>query len=245
MKKQDYTMSLNEKIEMLRMGVRAVTRGYKTSRLIMGSVGIGKSFAVVDELQKEGVPFTHITGGIKDAQALYVTLCKYNDPNMIIVFDDVNDIIRKKLNVEILRAAVTNEPVRRITYFDQTMLIVQGTKSFKPTLDFQSKVILITNIPKNKIDPAIVSRTSPIEIIVSPAEIAPYIEDNLENAPPAKVPVEWKYEAWHYITKEIGVNKVKRLDFRVFEDVMLWVCASKDPDAVSTDWKKYAYSILM
>lgn len=36
MKKQDYTMSLNEKMEMLRMGVRAVTRGYKTSRLIMG-----------------------------------------------------------------------------------------------------------------------------------------------------------------------------------------------------------------
>jgi len=210
----------------------------------MGSVGIGKSYTVVDELKQEEVPYVHITGGIKDAQALYVTLCKYNDPNMIIVFDDVNDIIRKKLNVEILRAAVTNDPVRRITYFDQSMLIIQGTKSYKPTVDFQSKVIIITNIPKSKIDPAIISRTSPIDITVNVFEIAPFIEEHLADAPPNNVPVEWKYEAWNYIVNELGLKNIKRLDFRVFEDVMLWLRATKDPDCVLKDWKKMAYSIL-
>lgn len=243
MKKQQFTMSLGEKIEMLRMGVRAVTRGYKTSRMILGSVGIGKSFTVLDELRLEGVKFIHITGGIKDSKALYVTLCKNNDPDMVIVFDDVNDILRRRQNVEILRAAVTNEKERLITYFDNR-IILDGIKSYQPRVNFKSKVIIITNIPKSKVDSAIVSRTSPIEIIVDKFAIAPFIEENLENAPPSHVPLEWKKEAWHYIIKELGLKDIKHLDFRVFEDVMLWYCAAQDIDAHTKDWKKFAYSIL-
>lgn len=243
-KKQDYTMSLNEKIDMLRMGVRAVTRGYKNSRLITGVPGIGKSFAVLDELRIEEANYIHITGGIKDAKAFYITLYKHNSSDIIIVLDDVNDLIRKRQNVEILRAAVSNDEERIITFADQNMFLMEGYKSYQPKMKFKSKVIIITNIPKTKLDPAIVSRTSPIEIIVDKYEIAPFIEANLAEAPPTNVPIEWKHEAWNYITKELGLNNIKRLDFRVFEDVMLWLRATKDPDSQTKDWKKMAYSVL-
>jgi hypothetical protein len=124
-------------------------------------------------------------------------------------------------------------------------LLIDGIKSYHPRTIFKSKVIIVTNIPKSKIDPAIVSRTSPIEIIANKFDMAPYIEANLENAPPANVPVAWKKEAWNYIVKEVGLKNIRHLDFRVFEDVMLWLAASKtekssDPGA----WKKFAYSIL-
>lgn len=228
---------------MARMGVRAITRNYKTSRLITGTPGIGKSYAVLDELRVEGAQFVHISGGIKDSKALYVTLYKKNDPNLIIVFDDVNDIIRKRQNIEILRAAVTNEPERKVAYFDNK-IIMDGPKHYSPNMIFKSKVIIITNIPKNKIDTAILSRTSPIEVIADKYDIASYIEVNLENAPPSKVPFEWKKEAWNYITKELTIDKIRHLDFRVFEDVMLWVAASKEKGQDESMWKKYAYSIL-
>jgi len=208
MTKQKFVMSLAEKMEMLRMGVRAVTRGYKVSRLITGTPGVGKSYGVLDELRSEGAKFIHITGGIKDSKALYVTLCKNNNPDLVVVFDDVNDIIRKRQNIEILRAAVTNDAERHVTYFDNR-IIVDGIKSYQPRIVFNSKVIVITNIPKVKIDTAIISRTSPIEIIVNKYEIAPYIEENLENAPPQNVPIAWKHEAWNYIIKEVGLKNIK------------------------------------
>lgn len=241
---KQFSMSLAEKMEMLRMGVRALTRDYKHGgRLITGTAGCGKSYAVIDELQAEEARFIHITGGIKDSKALYITFCKYNDPNIIIVFDDVNDIIRKRQNVEILRAAVTNEKERVISYFENKIL-VDGIKSYQPKVVFKSKVIIITNIPKQKIDPAIVSRTSPIEIIVTKYDIAPYIEENIDSAPPHSAPIELKKEAWNYIINEIKLDNIKHLDFRVFEDVMLWRMASFDKGKNDESWKKFAFAIL-
>jgi len=243
-KKREHAMTLAEKMEMVRMSVRAVTREYKISRLITGQPGIGKSFSVIEELKNEEANYVHITGGIKDAEALYLTLYKHNHQNMIVVFDDVNDIIRKRQCVEILRAAVTNEPERKIIYVDNpTKIIMKGTKAYNPWMTFKSKVIVITNIPKAKIDTAILSRTSPIEIFASKQDVAEYIEQNLEAAPPQKVSLEWKHEVWNYIKTGVGYKNIRHIDFRLFEDVMLWKAAtsdSSDPDM----WKKYAFNLL-
>lgn len=242
-KSKTYSLSLEEKMEMVRMSVRAVTRGYKVSRLILGSPGIGKSYAVLDELRNEEVNFIHIKGGIKDSKAFYIALYKNNDPNVVIVLDDVNDLLRKRQNIEILRAAVENEEERKIAFFENRLLI-DGNKSYHPTMIFKSKIIIITNIAKSKIDTGIYSRTSPIEIIADKYSIAPYIEKNIENAPPQKLKLEWKMEAWNYILNELKLDNIKHLDFRVFEDVCMWVAAEKDRDIKSDMWKKYAYTIL-
>lgn len=244
-RKKEHAMTLAEKMEMIRMSVRAVTREYKISRLITGQPGIGKSYSVVEELKAEEANYVHITGGIKDAEALYLTLYKHNHQNMIVVFDDVNDILRKRQCIEILRAAVTNEPERKIIYVDNpTKIILKGTKSYNPWMTFKSKVIIITNIPKKKIDTALLSRTSPIEVYASNEDVATYIEQNLENAPPTNVSMQWKLEAWDYIKKHIGYKNIRHIDFRLFEDVMLWVAAVKTSDNPDM-WKKYAYNLLV
>ena len=51
-KKNDYALNLEEKIEMVRMSVRAVTRGYKISRTIIGCLdeSTQMEFLVNDEL---------------------------------------------------------------------------------------------------------------------------------------------------------------------------------------------------
>jgi len=231
-------MTLPEKIEMVRKSVRAVTRGYKVSRLITGIPGIGKSKAVLDELVQEETNFEHISGGIKDARSFYMTLSDKNDEDLILFFDDTNDIFSRKDSREILRVAVLNEPSRKLFYTDS---VLEKMKYKYPTpIEFKSKIIIVTNIQKKKIDPAIVSRTSAIEIISTIPEVFEYIGENLEQAPPQKISLEWKKEVYNYIKEEVGVKKVKQIDFRIFEDACVWRAASEKCE----DWKKHIYEII-
>lgn len=242
MKHKDLQMTLAEKMEMVRMSVRAVTREFRTSRLIIGGPGIGKSYSVIQELENEGATYAHITGGVKDAKAFYITLYKHNNPNMIIVLDDVNDILRRRECIEILRACVTNETERSVSYIDNR-LILDGVKSYHPHMKFQSRVIIVTNIPKKKIDSAILSRTSPIEVYTTKEEMIEYIGQNIEAAPPSKLPIEWKIEVFNYIKDELKINNIKQIDFRLFEDCMLWKAATVETENPEM-WKKYAYNLL-
>jgi len=239
---KDKELTLEEKINMVKMSVQALLQDYKTSRLITGTPGIGKSKAVIDELIVTNTNHVHITGGIKDARALYTTLYKYNDPNIIVVFDDTNDIFKKKDCREILRAAVTNDKERKITFVDNK-IIIDGYQSIKPFMTFKSKIIIITNIPKNKIDQAILSRTSPIEILATKKQISEYVKLNLVEAPPSKVDIKWKEECFDFLINDIGINNITHFDFRVFEDCMLWVCATKGTDKPD-EWKKYVRNIV-
>lgn len=221
--------------------INSEKKWYKTPNGFIhhNTAGIGKSFSVIEELNNEEVPYVHITGGIKDAKSLYITLCKYNHKNMIVVFDDVNDILRKRDCIEILRGAVINEVERKIVYIDNRV-VLDGTRMYKPMATLKNRIVIITNIPRNKIDPAIISRTSPIEITTNKNEIAEYVELNIENAPPHNVPLEWKLEVFNYLKKDIGFQNIRMFDFRVFEDCLLWRAA----DTTSDLWKKHIYNVL-
>ena len=257
-KKNDYALNLEEKIEMVRMSVRAVTRGYKISRTIIGPPGIGKSHAVKKELELEALDnpdlkVVFFSGGIKDQVSFYTMLCDNNDKNTIVVLDDINVVITNKDCRELLRQATENILERPITYASNR--IVRGKTFYKPKTVFHSKVIIITNISTKKIDRGILSRTSPIEIDTSPQETYAWVGKNLENAPPHKMPFKWKEEVYSFIGKEVGIENLKQFDFRVFEDAMLWYgsCVNtKGIDdrgdkkiVVNEKWKNYVYTMCI
>jgi len=256
-----YTLTLDKKIEMVRMSVRAVTRGYKISRLVTGNPGIGKSFAVLEEIKNEieflrgegkNLSYELVSGGIKDAVSFYTTLADNNNPDKIILLDDVNVIITDKECREILRAATTNEVVRRVSYAANK--IVKGKSFYRPKMDFTSKIIIITNIQRSKIDKGILSRTSPIEILATSKEIFNWVGMNLEEAPPHDMPLKWKEKVYNFIKDEIvEKNQLKHFDFRVFEDCCMWLgsCVQKkivdDKEKITfkEDWKSYVYSMCV
>lgn len=239
-----FNMNLEDKLEMCRMGVRTVTRGYKTSRLITGVPGVGKSYSVMDELKAESesedssFDLVYVTGGLKDARTFYQFLSENNDKNKVIVFDDVNTILKDKECVEILRCACENETQRVITFSDN---VLAKNKRHKEKLKFHSKIIIITNIPARKLDDAIVSRTSPIDITASIEEIFSYVADRAKVAPPRKVGVHHKHDVLNFIKHEVGFENVQRFDFRVFEDACLWRAAT---DA-EKEWKSYIYNLVV
>ena len=231
-----YNLSLEDKMDLIAMNVVAITKGFKQSCLISGTQGIGKTKTVVDTLKNEGAKFKYISGGIKNVRALYQVLYDNNDSKLILVFDDVNNIIRDKQAIEILRTATTNDKIRKITYTDTK--IAQGSRKYKPELDFESKIIIITNIPIKKIDKAIVSRTTPIEVIVTPQEIVDNIRINLEQAPPPSLPIKWKQEVWDFLVDTVGVGRIERIDYRIFEQCCIFRATE------SPKWMKFAVAYV-
>jgi len=206
--------------------------------------GIGKSMTVLNELEGSEKTYVHIQGGIKNARGLFMTLCDNNDPDLIVVFDDVNPIFKDKDCTDILRVAVSQEKVRSITFRDSKLDKMRY--QYNSPLKFESKVIIITNIPKKRIDGAILSRTSAIEIIATIPEVAEYVYDNLESAPPENIPISWKKEIFNFIEKELKWNKVKHFDFRIFADCCLWYAANvKSNGEVNPAWKKYVATICL
>lgn len=261
--KKEYDEGLAGKMNMVRMSVRAVTRNYAISRLITGTPGIGKSYSVRQELELEAslwkedgknIKYEFITGGIRDALAFYTILCDNNHKDMIIVLDDVNTVLTNKDCREILRAITVNNEVRRVAYLTSGQnRIVRGHTFYKPVIDFYSRVIIITNIPEKKIDSGILSRTNPIEIIVTPQEVFDWLGKNLKDAPPHNMPLKWKEVVYHFLKTEITVENFKRFDFRVFEDCMLWFASCvqihKKEDgsskySVTDEWKTYIYTLV-
>ena len=242
---KQYGMGLTDKLEMVRMSVRTVTRGHKTSRLITGVAGIGKSYSVMEELKDEaesaedGQNFTieYVTGGLKDARTFYQFLSENNDKNKVIVFDDVNTILKDKECVEILRCACTNDAVRTITYSDN---VVAKNKKHHEKLKFYSKIIIITNIPVKKLDSAIVSRTSPIDITATKAEIFEYVVENAKGAPPRKIAGSFKIDVLKFIKNGIGIENISKFDFRIFEDC----CLRRASTEVEKDWQSYVYNLV-
>lgn len=231
-----YKMSLEDKMDLIGMGVMAVIKGYKTASLITGTAGTGKTHKVMEVLDENNAKYKYISGGIKNARALYQVLYDNNDKNLILIFDDVNDILRNKQAVEILRTATTNDKKRSITYTDNK--IAKGSRKYKPEMIFESRIIIITNIPIKKIDKAIVSRTAPIEVVINNQEIMDNIRINIENAPPPKLPTEWKLDVWDFLTDEVGMKDINRIDYRIFEQLCIFR-ATEDPK-----WKKFAFAYV-
>ena len=244
--KSKYAMNLTDKFDMIRMSLQAVIQGFTNSRIILGSSGVGKTKTVIDELSNEKINFVHISGGVKNASSLYKKLYDNNDPELILVFDDCNDIMTNKGAVEILRVAVDITPTRRITYAG--MLNRKGDKKIYPdSFLFQSKVIIISNIPLRKIDKAIASRTSPIEVWVTKEEMLEYIGIHLASAPPVAIKLEWKQKIFDFLTKELPLTEINRIDFRVFQDACLWYAANIGTPGMnhkSDQWKKFVYTLV-
>jgi len=255
--REDYTLGLEGKLDMVRKSIRAVTRGYTVARCVTGDKGIGKSFTVIDEVDREiEVAASEgrilkrqvITGGIKDALSFYATLCDYNDPNMVLILDDINTVLTNKDCRELLRAAVTNEPERLIAYLSSNKVIRGMRGTYFNKIKFKSKIILVTNIQKakaEKIDSGVMSRMSPIEIKTTIPELFEWIGKNLKNVGSETIPFEWKEEVYNFIRDEITLAKVKHMDFRAMQDSLMWYasCVSRDGE-VDPQWKQFVHTIL-
>ena len=164
---------------------------------------------------------------------LYGLFHDNNDPKSVLFFDDCQEIFAKKYMGIVLAALDDHNP--RVINFPVEVGKTVNIKKFNPNLEFVGKIIIATNLPKDKLPRAMSSRTVPIEIKATSQEIIDDIRINLLNVMP-EVPMKDKEVVLDFIEKL--KKDLKAIDFRRFKRCMIFYLTG------SPDWKKHVYSLL-
>jgi len=223
---QQFALTVNDRFEMLEAQVMLVANNYMNSLLITGSPGIGKSYTVLDVLNKKGLEYHQQSGGIKSVKDLFRALYFHKDDE-IIIFDDCDDVLTNKASQNILKAILDSNPNKpnEVTYLDkdfkdpseiEKMTPRQKEKAIPNKFTFTSGIIFISNLPERKFDTAVLSRSARVDLSLTKEEIINRIEDKIDNFPP-DIPASKKIEVLEFIREYQGM--IKRIDFRTFERV--------------------------
>jgi hypothetical protein len=141
-----------ERFAILDEMTRATINGDVRAMIVVGPPGVGKSFGVEAELQKNGLLDDlagrrrryQVVKGAMTPIGLYAKLFEYSEEGNVLVFDDCDSILLDDVALNILKAALDSSKKRTIHWnADSRLLRSEGIPN---SFDFKGAVIFITNI---------------------------------------------------------------------------------------------------
>jgi len=221
-------ISWQEKFEFLRGMIAQMVNGKVQSIYLYGMPGSGKSYETVQTLDNLGATYSTFSGAGGPDE--FVQILYNHREDEILLLDDFSDkLLKNQEMVNILKAALQNDPVRTITYAK----VPKKGLDFPPQFKFSSGIIFISNYPK--LDPAIASRSMVLEITFSNEEVVEKIESTLKNYRP-DVPMAKKKEALEY-ARELAPG-VAVIDYRMMDNILVAMDISPD------NWKRMSLLLL-
>lgn len=163
-----------------------VTGGAANALFVSGKGGVGKTFTtekILHELGlRDGSGYFKNTGSAS-AAGIYSLLFRYK--NDIIFFDDSDDALGDQEARNLLKAATDTKKIRKLVWNKMGKNVVdpEGDLTDQEILDqglipryfeFTGKVIFISNLPLNKLDPDGALRTRAFIIDIDPTETEIY-----------------------------------------------------------------------
>lgn len=241
-----FAMTVEEKFQQIDASLDLLSNRWANSMIVMGAAGLGKTHQILERLKKLNLEYSYNSGGLKSAKDLYVYLYHHKDDELIIC-DDFDDVLLNSKAQNLLKAVLdTNKQKENIvTYLDKDFLDPEEIELLSPKMrakktpnsfKFTSAIVFITNLPKRKLNPAVVSRSLPVDLDLTKEEIIQRIEDKMEAFPP-DAPKEIKYEALQFIKEHS--DKFKIIDFRMFDKVVT-MAMTRHPL-----WKKWVMAMLL
>ena len=131
---------------------RAAKEGNVRAMIVSGPPGVGKSYGVEQQLEKDSI-FDDVGGksrkyevvkGAMSAIGLYAKLYKYSDPKNVVVFDDCDSILLDDVSLNILKAALDTSKKRYISWNTDSRIL--RSEGIPDRFEFKGSAIFITNI---------------------------------------------------------------------------------------------------
>lgn len=176
------TVSYRESLVNLKSLVVGLVKGISNCLLIFGRAGSGKTSQVEKTLTQMGLSdgdgYFQIAGSISSAVA-YQTL--YNNRTGIILFDDCDSILADDDGRAMIKAATDTKKVRKLSYskkfmgsFDPSKETVPeeelGVTKFPRYFNFEGRIIFISNLTLDQLDPDKSIRTRVLRIDINPSD---------------------------------------------------------------------------
>jgi hypothetical protein len=143
---------IGKRFKILDDMTRAAKEGDVRAMIVSGPPGVGKSYGVEQQLEKDAA-FDDIAGynrkhevvkGAMSAIGLYVKLYKFSDPKNVVVFDDCDSVLLDDLSLNILKAALDTSKKRYISWNTDSRLL--RSEGVPDRFEFKGSAIFITNI---------------------------------------------------------------------------------------------------
>lgn len=126
----------NEKYQTLEELTRMVAGGFSNSLLVYGSGGTGKTHTVTSVLNTDGIDFA-ILRGYASPSAFYNFL--YTHREGLVVIDDCDNIFKDATGLNILKAVLETDDVRRVSWETPSRVVIAST------FEFTGQIIFLTN----------------------------------------------------------------------------------------------------
>jgi len=227
-----------------------VASGSRNSLIVCGDAGVGKSKTVMTALEqcglREGRDYIVIKGK-STVLGLYESL--YRNSGKILVYDDCDSILRNNDSVNILKGALDSGDERMISWnsrftfdtnttftLEERKLLAKGKLPNK--FEFEGRVIFITNLPKDKLDNALKSRSFVIDVCLTTTEVLNRIETIIEKlvADDPKVTIQMKKQVLQFFR---DVQYCAESDGEKYQvSIRTYIAGVMFRVAYPTDWRR-------
>jgi hypothetical protein len=179
-------IAYEKQIEDLENLTKMTIAGTANALFVAGKGGIGKTFTVEKVLAEQGLSdgngYFKNTGSAS-AAGIYSLLFKYHDS--IVFFDDSDDALKDQSSRNIFKAATDTKKIRKLVwnkmgnnvvdpdeYASHEDLLEEG--KIPRYFNFTGKIIFISNLPLDKLDPDGALRTRAFLVDINPTEMEVY-----------------------------------------------------------------------
>lgn len=201
--------NINEKFKFLENMIKMVIKKTAVSMVITGEGGLGKSHTVKEVLLQKQLVEDYdyvIIKGYSTPRGLFRTLYEHSDK--LIIFDDCDEVLKDPTAKNLLKGALDSYDDRKISWITSKEL-----PDLPNEFEFNGRIIFISNLPQEKIDQALLSRSMSIDLSMSPAVKIERMRAILPNIKP-NVPLELKEECMALIEEhksEVGDLNIRTL----------------------------------
>ena len=190
--------------KLLKDYVRTLVQSDQINSLVIrGAGGIGKSYTIVQALDKQGLirnkHYILMTGHITPL-ALYKMIgnsASLSHPRLI-VFDDVDAIVQNKTSIALLKSALWEIDGKRLVSYNSTSSKIEGPT----TVEFTGKVIIVLNNIKqeNAFGKPLLDRGIMFDMTMQPQEVIQYVEKIMPKLS-TPISLEQRLAVWEQIKR--------------------------------------------
>jgi hypothetical protein len=146
---------IRERFEVLTQMTEATQEGNVRAMIVSGPPGVGKSYGVEEQLNKQDIfnklsdtpPKFEVVRGSMSALGLYQKLYKFSNPGNILVLDDCDTVLFDDVSLNILKAALDSSKKRYISWNTESRIL--ANEGVPDRFEYRGSVIMITNIKFN------------------------------------------------------------------------------------------------